>query len=65
MLEAADARRREIELAGFFLGERDELFDGVDRNARIDGENVRTGSELGDRGEGFDRIVRAVCRAKY
>src|SRR5262245_17030149 len=58
MLEATDARRREIELAGFFLGERDELFDGVDRNARMDGENVWAGSELGDRVEGFDRIIR-------
>src|SRR5262245_7693175 len=58
MLEATDARRREIELAGFFLGERDELFDRVDRNARMDGENVWAGSELDGRGEGFDRIVR-------
>ena len=60
MLKAADARRGEIQLAGFFLGERDELFDRVDRNAGMDGENVRPGAELGNRGEGFDRIVRQL-----
>jgi hypothetical protein len=58
MLETADACRREIQLAGFFLGEGDELFDGADGNAGMDGEDVRAGSELGDRVEGFDRIVR-------
>ena len=57
MLKAADARRREIQLAGFFFGERDEFFDRVDRNARMDGENVRPGADLADRGEGLDRIV--------
>ena len=45
MLKAADARRREIQLPGFFFREGDELFDGVDRNARVDGEYVRAGAD--------------------
>ena len=58
MLKTADARRREIQLAGFFLGERDELFDGVDGHDWMDSENVWAGSDLGDRAEGLDRIIR-------
>jgi hypothetical protein len=60
MLETADTRRSEIQLAGFLLGQRDALY-GVDRNARIDGERLGR-FQLGNRGEGLDRIVR-VCRA--
>ena len=57
MLEAADAGRGVIELAGFLLGERQQFLHRFDRQRRIDHQHVRPGGENGNRREGFDRVV--------
>ena len=58
MQEGADTGRCVLQFAGLALGQRDELLDAVDRQAGIDRDDIRRGYQHGDRGEGFQRIVR-------
>jgi len=58
MAEASGACRRRNQFAGLFLGKRDELFNRIRRDRRMDIENGYRVTDLGNRSEGLEGVVR-------